>query len=84
MSVVLNERWADDPRIAVVTINRPKVLNALSGEVMGELTRIFAELEADSTVKPNIRNGPMKNLKNSLNLIRYRSVRRIEIKRRGN
>ena len=57
MSVVLNERWADDPRIAVVTINRPKVLNALSGEVMGELTRIFAELEADSTVKGIVLTG---------------------------
>ncbi|WP_269758428.1 enoyl-CoA hydratase-related protein [Thalassobacillus sp. C254] len=35
-----------EEKIATVTINRPKVLNALSSEVIEELTEVFDDLSA--------------------------------------
>ena len=57
MSVVLKEKLAEDPRIVKITINRPEVLNALSGEVMAELTAAVDELSADDSVKAIILTG---------------------------
>lgn len=37
-----------DGVVAVVTIDRPRALNALSAEVLGELERIFANLSTDA------------------------------------
>ena len=43
--------------IAVVTINRPKALNALNAELLEELGRVFTELEAGSDVHCVILTG---------------------------
>jgi enoyl-CoA hydratase len=39
-----------DGRVAVVTVNRPDKLNALSVQILGELERAFAEIGADDEV----------------------------------
>jgi enoyl-CoA hydratase len=46
-----------DGEIAIVTINRPKVLNALRTDVLVELDACFKELECDSSVKVVIITG---------------------------
>ncbi|MGE0394050.1 MAG: enoyl-CoA hydratase/isomerase family protein [Vicinamibacterales bacterium] len=46
-----------DGAIAVVTVNRPKVLNALNAATIAELSRAFAELKADETVRVVILTG---------------------------
>ena len=43
--------------IAVVTVNRPKVLNALNMETVGELGAAFSMLEADDRVRAIIMTG---------------------------
>lgn len=43
--------------LCVVTINRPKVLNALNGQVIDELTTAFDQLRADSTVRAIVITG---------------------------
>ncbi len=43
--------------LAVVTINRPKVLNALNGQTVAELTNAFTELEANQSVHVVILTG---------------------------
>ncbi len=43
--------------VAVVTVNRPKVLNALNAETISELDRAFAELGTDQAVKGVILTG---------------------------
>ena len=48
MSVLLIER--DEP-IAVVRLNRPEVLNALSDELMDELAEALAELDGDEAIR---------------------------------
>ena len=44
-------------KIAYVTIDRPKVLNALNAATMGELQEIFTELAADSNIRVVILTG---------------------------
>jgi enoyl-CoA hydratase len=46
-----------DAAVARVTINRPKVLNALSSATLDELDRTFAELAADDTVRVVVITG---------------------------
>jgi enoyl-CoA hydratase len=46
-----------DGPVAIITINRPKVLNALNELVLTELGRAFDELEADWTVLAVIMTG---------------------------
>ena len=46
-----------DGPIATITINRPKVLNALNAEVVGELQRVVAELQQDDEVRCVILTG---------------------------
>ena len=43
--------------IAVVTINRPKSLNALNSETLAELDACFAQIEADPEAKVLILTG---------------------------
>jgi enoyl-CoA hydratase len=54
MSLVLVER--DDP-VAVVLLNRPEVLNALSDELMDELVTRLAELDRDEAVRCVVLGG---------------------------
>jgi len=46
-----------DAPIATVTLNRPKVLNALSPELIRELNSALGELEADESVKAVVLTG---------------------------
>jgi enoyl-CoA hydratase len=43
--------------IALITIHRPEKLNALSGEVMGELADTFARLSGDAAIRAAIVTG---------------------------
>ena len=43
--------------IAVITVNRPKVLNALNLETVAELGAAFTMLEADENVRAIIMTG---------------------------
>jgi enoyl-CoA hydratase len=46
-----------DGPVAIVTINRPKVLNALNETVLSELSRVFDELETDRSLRAVIITG---------------------------
>src|SRR5438552_3350484 len=46
-----------EPPIATVTLNRPKVLNALSPAVIGEVSAALSELEADGNVQAAMLTG---------------------------
>jgi enoyl-CoA hydratase len=52
--LVLVER---DAHVAVVLLNRPKQLNALSGELMGALVSTLQELDADADVRAIVIGG---------------------------
>jgi enoyl-CoA hydratase len=52
--LVLVER---EPPIAVVLLNRPKQLNALSDELMDELVRALAELDEDDEIRCMVLGG---------------------------
>lgn len=43
--------------MAIVTLNRPKVLNALNGQMVAELRRLLAELDADTAVRAIVLTG---------------------------
>src|SRR5215831_10925428 len=47
----------DDAGIALVTVNRPQKLNALSGEVVGELGDAFERVAGDSAIRAAILTG---------------------------
>ena len=49
-----------EPPIATVTLNRPKVLNALSPALMQEMTSALASLDADETVRAVVLTGGPK------------------------
>src|SRR5919109_255024 len=49
-----------DAPIATITLNRPKVLNALSPALIGELTGALAELDADPNVHAAVLTGGPK------------------------
>ncbi|RKY24596.1 MAG: enoyl-CoA hydratase [Planctomycetota bacterium] len=44
-------------RLAIVTVNRPKVLNALNGETISELTDVFLKIKQDDDVAVVILTG---------------------------
>ncbi|MDG4795649.1 enoyl-CoA hydratase [Micromonospora sp. WMMD1082] len=50
----------DHPGVAVITLNRPHALNALSLQVMRDLTAAAASLDADPTVKAIVITGSAK------------------------
>ena len=49
-----------EPPIATVTLNRPKVLNALSPELIAELGQGLRELDADDGVRAVVLTGGPK------------------------
>jgi enoyl-CoA hydratase len=49
-----------EPPIATLTLNRPKVLNALSPDLMRELTGALADLDADENVRAVVLTGGPK------------------------
>src|SRR5467141_1960156 len=49
-----------EPPIATVTLNRPKVLNALSPELVGEVNQALRELDADERVRAVVLTGGAK------------------------
>src|SRR5438552_15795264 len=49
-----------EPPIATVTLNRPKVLNALSPDLIRELTSALADLDADESVRAVVLTGGPK------------------------
>ncbi len=46
-----------EPPIATITLNRPRVLNALSPELIGELTSALGELDDDGEVRAVVLTG---------------------------
>jgi enoyl-CoA hydratase len=46
-----------DGRVGVVLMNRPNVLNALSGELMGALVEALGELDADGEIRAIVLGG---------------------------
>src|SRR6266849_4057156 len=49
-----------EPPIAVITLNRPKVLNALSPDLIAELGAALTEFEADDSVRAVVLTGGAK------------------------
>ena len=49
-----------EPPIATVTLNRPKVLNALSPELVGEVNQALRELDGDDRVRAVVLTGGPK------------------------
>jgi enoyl-CoA hydratase len=49
-----------EPPIATVTLNRPKVLNALSPELIAEVSQALRELDADERVRAVVLTGGAK------------------------
>ena len=49
-----------DPPIATITLNRPKVLNALSPALIGELTGALSEMDADEAIRAVVLTGGPK------------------------
>ena len=60
MSDLKNLTVEKSDRIAIVTLNRPEVLNALNASVMAEVARVFAELDRDPDVAVSILTGEGK------------------------
>jgi enoyl-CoA hydratase len=52
-----NIRTENKDGILIVTVDRPKVLNALNAQTLGEIGRIFAEARDDEAVKAVILTG---------------------------
>jgi enoyl-CoA hydratase len=46
-----------DEAVAIVTINRPRVLNALNSQTVDELRRVMLELKADASVRAIVLTG---------------------------
>jgi enoyl-CoA hydratase len=46
-----------DPPIATITLNRPKVLNALSPALIGELTGALSEMDANESIRAVVLTG---------------------------
>ena len=50
-------RFERDEPIATVTLNRPEVLNALNGAMIGDLEQAFAALDADDAIRAVVLTG---------------------------
>ena len=49
-----------EPPIAIITLNRPKVLNALSPGLIGELTGALSQFDADESIRAVVLTGGPK------------------------
>jgi enoyl-CoA hydratase len=56
VTVRLSQR-APDARIAFVTVDRPRRLNALGSPLMARFAEVFAELEADASIRAVVLGG---------------------------
>ncbi|HTB96093.1 MAG TPA: enoyl-CoA hydratase-related protein [Terracidiphilus sp.] len=52
-----NLRLETRPPLAIVTLDRPKVLNALNSATLGELEQAFAQLAADTSIRVILLTG---------------------------
>ncbi|AHY47389.1 Enoyl-CoA hydratase/carnithine racemase [Rubrobacter radiotolerans] len=55
--LLLAERAEGDPAVAVLTLNRPKALNALNAALLGELADTLEALDADDEVRCVVLTG---------------------------
>lgn len=55
--IVLKKNFNDHPHISVIQLNRPKVLNALSTDLMEELVEAFFHLEDDQETRVIVLTG---------------------------
>ena len=46
-----NIRYESRPPMAIVTLDRPKVLNALNGQSMHELEQVFLQIQQDASIR---------------------------------
>jgi enoyl-CoA hydratase len=61
MNMALNTiLFETDGPVAIVTLNRPKALNALNRELIGELDQVLEEIEKDSEIRAVIITGGRK------------------------
>lgn len=56
----MNVKLSIDAGIATVTLDRPEKMNALSEEMYADMTRIFADLQSDDSVRAVILTGAGK------------------------
>ncbi len=56
-TVLLTYGEGEDAAIATVTLNRPKVLNALNAQVFSDLEAVFARLKAEAAVRVILLTG---------------------------
>ena len=57
-----NVLFEKEGNLAIVTINRPKALNALNSETLKDLDAVIADLENDNNIYCVILTGAGKNL----------------------
>ncbi|MCO4794228.1 MAG: enoyl-CoA hydratase/isomerase family protein [Bacteriovoracaceae bacterium] len=56
-TIIVENQYLGDPDIALVTLNRPKVLNAINNQLFKELVLTIEELESNSETKVIIITG---------------------------
>lgn len=52
-----NLLWEQDGRVAIVTFNRPKAMNALNAETLNELEQVIKKVETDSSIGALVLTG---------------------------
>ncbi len=57
MNIIVEKNWDNHQHIALVKLNRPKVLNALSNELMDELVQALFKLDDDQDVRVIVLTG---------------------------
>lgn len=57
MNIIVEKNWDNHPHIALVKLNRPKVLNALSTDLMNQLIDALFKLEDDKEVRVIVLTG---------------------------
>tara|TARA_R110000868_G_scaffold38661_1_gene135006 strand:- start:5921 stop:6697 length:777 start_codon:yes stop_codon:yes gene_type:complete len=57
VNIIVEKNWDNHQHIALVKLNRPKVLNALSNELMDELVQALFKLDDDQDVRVIVLTG---------------------------